>query len=367
MPTKNPLKNRKPIRRQGAERYLEITLLSFAVSVSVTRLFLQLTGYPKIGSGELHIAHVLWGGLLLFIASLIMLIYANRWVYLLGSMISGIGVGLFIDEVGKFITQNNDYFYPSAAPIIYAFFLLTFLVFIIIRKYDNKKPDARTLFYYILEDMNEVLDHDLSENEKTVIIKRLDMVINQSLHPDLNHLAESIKTFITNDHPYLVEEMPYFYERIWIRSREWENKWMTRRKLKAAILVSLLVLAARMVFYPMLVISLIQNPTELSKIMMNLADEHVVNAAGGLTWLQARIGLEGSLGVVLFISAILIVSRKEKTGILLGYLALIFTLTIVNLVVFYFNQFSTIILAFFQFFVLLLMVRYRNKFMNQKI
>jgi len=35
---------RTPVRRQGADTFLLITLLSFAASVAVTRLFLTLTG-----------------------------------------------------------------------------------------------------------------------------------------------------------------------------------------------------------------------------------------------------------------------------------------------------------------------------------
>src|SRR5512137_1082660 len=119
---------RKPVKRRGAEKYLRYTLLSFAASVGLTRLFLELTGYPQLGGGGLHIAHVLWGGLLLFVGAIFPLIYANRWALTTSAVLAGMGVGLFIDEIGKFITSNNDYFYPAAAPIIYAFFLLTVLV-----------------------------------------------------------------------------------------------------------------------------------------------------------------------------------------------------------------------------------------------
>ncbi len=106
-----------------------MNLLSFAASVTFTRFFLELTGYPQLGNETLHIAHVLYGGVLLYISSLIPIIYANRWAYTWTSVISGVGVRRFIDEVGKFITQNNDYFFPNVAPIIYAFFLSSVLIY----------------------------------------------------------------------------------------------------------------------------------------------------------------------------------------------------------------------------------------------
>src|SRR5512136_357807 len=89
------------IRRESAEWYMILTLFCFAASVTVTRFFLSVTGYPQLGGGSLHIAHVLWGGLLLYLGALIPLVFSNRGVYASGAIISGIGVGLFIDEVGK--------------------------------------------------------------------------------------------------------------------------------------------------------------------------------------------------------------------------------------------------------------------------
>src|SRR5512143_3063999 len=93
---------RKPVRRSEADDDILLMLLSFATSVVITRVFLQLTGFPKIGGDSgLHIAHLLWGGLLLFIATLLPMIYANQWIYPLMAILAGAGVGLFIDEVGK--------------------------------------------------------------------------------------------------------------------------------------------------------------------------------------------------------------------------------------------------------------------------
>ena len=75
---------RRPVKRESAERYLIATLVSFAGAVILIRIFLELTGYPQVGNSQLHIAHVLWGGLLLFVAFPLSLLLANRWVYSVG-------------------------------------------------------------------------------------------------------------------------------------------------------------------------------------------------------------------------------------------------------------------------------------------
>src|SRR3954451_3800137 len=109
----------RPGARERAAGHLTLLVVAFVVTVTVTRVFLAATGYPRIGGSNFHLAHALWGGLLLVAAVVVQLLWANRWALRLAAGCAGIGVGLFIDEVGKFITTRNDYFFPLAAPIVY--------------------------------------------------------------------------------------------------------------------------------------------------------------------------------------------------------------------------------------------------------
>lgn len=101
------------------------TLASIA-SIVIIRGFLLITGFPQIGGDTYHIAHVLWGGLFLAIALLISLLsQVNRLVV---ALIGGIGFGFFIDEVGKFVTSDNNYFYDGAFFLMYVTILMIWLI-----------------------------------------------------------------------------------------------------------------------------------------------------------------------------------------------------------------------------------------------
>ena len=97
-----------------ASRLMLIVLVSCALTVALVRLFLVLTGYPQIGNSTFHLTHALWGGLALLLAGVMALVVQNRGAAMIIALLTGIGFGLFVDEVGKFITQKNDYFFPLA-------------------------------------------------------------------------------------------------------------------------------------------------------------------------------------------------------------------------------------------------------------
>jgi len=108
---------------------LQVLLVSAVVAVLITRLYLEVTGFPRVGGGGLHIAHLLWGGLLMLAAMVLLLAVlgkrAKRWAAVLG----GLGFGLFVDELGKFVTDDNNYFFQPAIALIYVLFVVLFLAF----------------------------------------------------------------------------------------------------------------------------------------------------------------------------------------------------------------------------------------------
>lgn len=116
------------VRNIDAGRLLDTFLISSIATVLLTRLYLHITGYPQIGSSTLHIAHLLPGGILMLSAILIMLASINRSSRDVSAFVGGIGFGLFWDELGKFITKNNDYFFQPTAALIYMTFVALYLL-----------------------------------------------------------------------------------------------------------------------------------------------------------------------------------------------------------------------------------------------
>src|SRR6478672_8743534 len=112
------------VRNVDAGSFLESFLLAAVSAVLGIRVYLELTGYPQIGGNGLHIAHMLWGGVLMVVAIVLLLAYLGKGMQHLAAIVAGIGFGTFIDELGKFITSDNNYFFEPTIALIYATFAL---------------------------------------------------------------------------------------------------------------------------------------------------------------------------------------------------------------------------------------------------
>jgi hypothetical protein len=177
------------IRNIDTTDVLEIFFVSGISTVLIVRLFLKLTNYPQVGNDTWHIAHMLWGGLLMVLALLALLIFLDRIVIYLSALAGGIGFGLFIDEVGKFITQSNDYFVQIAVVIMYITFMLLFLV----TRYITTARSFSQTEYLVnsLNSMKAIPTGSLSEEKKQLILFRLGLAGDDSILADgLKQLVE---------------------------------------------------------------------------------------------------------------------------------------------------------------------------------
>jgi hypothetical protein len=123
------------IRDLESDQYRENFLVSSVVTVFAIRIFLKLTDYPQLGIGNLHIAHILWGGVFMLAAIIILLSFLNKSSLQIASVLGGIGFGTFIDEFGKVVTRDNNYFFRPTIAYIYIIFVLIYLAFHIIARY----------------------------------------------------------------------------------------------------------------------------------------------------------------------------------------------------------------------------------------
>jgi hypothetical protein len=107
------------------------------------------------------------------------------------------------------------------------------------------------------------------------------------------------------------------------------------------------------------------NAAQFQLLLEEFIANNLVRNASGMNWFEAQILLEGAMGIIALASAIFFMFKKDTIGIWLGIADLVITLVVVNLLTFYFNQFSTIGFAVVQFVLLVLLLSYKRRFMDQ--
>lgn len=184
------------IRDPHNSSLLEVWLVSAVVSVLAIRLYLYLTGYPQVGGDTLHIAHMLWGGLGMVIAFGFLLLFAHPIWKPIAALVGGIGFGTFIDELGKFITKDNDYFYEPTIAVMYAVFIVLYFA---ARYFDRKRePTEADHLYFAAQGVAWQAIGKLDKRRQQAALASLDASGNTS--PVAVHLREML------EHAELVEE-----------------------------------------------------------------------------------------------------------------------------------------------------------------
>lgn len=337
-----------PVRHAAADSLLLVVIATFAATVLLVRLYLELTGFPQVGGKTFHLAHALWGGLLLFGAVVLLLIVANRWALWVGAALGGIGIGLFIDEVGKLITRSVDYFYPLAFPIIYALLLICIWAYMRLRR--ARPHGGRALLYQSLEQMQAVLDNRLDQQAQGRLAAQLAALAGSAEEADHRVLAQQLLAYV-GQHPPAGKHEHGRLMRLLIATRFYLAHHPSLRVLKLVLVAGFGVMvvqgAVRFANIYSLALGRLggdQN-SAVPYIVVNANATYAVNHP---SWLLFNLVTVVVVAVLALAAIVLLAGGHNRKGVYIGALALVLALTVVDLVTFYFNQFYTVGSALFQ-------------------
>ncbi len=343
------------VRREEGAQYLLIAIVSYAVTVAFVRGFLDLTGYPQIGGAGYHISHVLWGGLLLFVAAVALLTTDTPLVYLGASILSGVGFGLFIDEVGKFITSDYNYFFPAAAPIVYIFFLVTLIVYLRLRR--PMPHDTLNELDQSLELLERDIIQPINNAEWGELDAHLADVAGGDATERTTRLARALLDYVRAESRLTPS---HSHPTGWQRAIERLNRWLKEERLRGLLVAGLVLLALIILKDPLDTAPWM--PQGISHLLQDIHFGPEVSPQSAPSLSALRLVLEVAVGILSLVAAGLLAFRRVNAGVALGYLVLLVALLTLDILVFYFAQFSAILGVAYQFLLLIGLLAYRRRF-----
>ena len=181
----------------------------------------------------------------------------------------------------------------------------------------------------------------------------------------MTDLANNLVDYLINRESYLIPHKPNFWEKWSERFTRFETKWFGKIKMRLVLVGAMLGWGIFTILEPWAILRIFDNPEAMRLILENLIYTNLVRNQSGLNWFQAKIGLKGVLGFFSILSAILIMVRKDHVGVNIGIATMLITMGIANLLLFYFDQFSTILNAIIQFLIFIMLLRFRYRFLTK--
>lgn len=320
------------LRNIEASEYLELFIVSAVAAILIIRLYLELSGYPKLGGTSLHIAHMLWGGLLMLISIIILLYFLSRASQRFAAILGGIGFGTFIDEVGKFLTHDHNYFFQPAVAVMYVTFILVYLAVQIIQK--RWEYSKREYLLNALRELEEVVLHDLDENEKNRALFYLRK--SQSQEP----VAHVLRTLLS-ECELVPPSQPHLFTRIKTSFINLYQKVASYRAFTIAIIAFFIVQLAVKIVYAFVFVLFkglgwepIGNITLLDQIAHTFDNLRVVE------WLELSSSVLSGVFVLL---GVILIPRSRLKAFQMFERSILISILITQVFVFYREEFGALI------------------------
>lgn len=190
------------VRNSDAPELIELFLVAGIAPVLAIRGALAATGYPQLGGDGLHIAHMLWGGLFMTVALLVLFAALGKVAQRLAAILGGIGFGTFIDELGKFITSDNNYFYEPTIGLIYIIFIAIFLVLEAFRRQEPGPREALANAFNQLElAAGRPIDRETKQDTLSLLAKC----------DKADPMVQGLSAFVHSIEPQPVPDMSFYF------------------------------------------------------------------------------------------------------------------------------------------------------------
>lgn len=233
------------VRNVEFSRLFDSFFISAISTILITRFYLEVTGYPAISTDVLHISHLLPGALLMVLAILMMLGTVNRAVRDVSAITAGVGFGLTWDELGKFITNDNNYFFQQAPGLIY----LTFVgLYLGARYIEQKRLTQDEYIANVIDLLKDAAIKDLDQREYEHAKELMSHVSPRHyLYEPTELMLEKVKPS-PNREPTLVDKIVYSLILPFKKLRQW--RYFARLIIGVSILYGLVsVMAAAFFLY----------------------------------------------------------------------------------------------------------------------
>ena len=299
------------VRSMYVGRDLELFLVTAVATILIVRAALAATGWPQLGGGTIHFAHLLWGGLGMLIALILFMSMEGCLWKLLATFAAGIGFGLFIDELGKFITSDNNYFFKPAVAIIYVVFVVLLLVARAISHAVAVSPQSALVNAFDLA--KEAVIRDMDQAERTdalAMLARCDQT---------DPIVGQLRTMVEGMTDVPASAPPAFL-RLKARLTRWVSRVSANRWFRIVVVGWYVALALMALAYPFVAASSVaaMDFAQKGQVASALA-AGVLVVFGILRWRHSRLAayrwFERAVLVTLFINEFFAFYRQQLTAV----------------------------------------------------
>jgi hypothetical protein len=194
---------------------------------------------------------------------------------------------------------------------------------------------------------------------------RLDNIIQKTTNENYKRLAIELEDFVDSDALTPVEDEENFFDRIINAWTKFEDAYLTETRFRVALILVLVLLGLPSFMRFMSFAIVARHVDQRALFIENLAASFPITSGNMEMWATMLVVFDGLAGAFLSIGAIFMIIEKRNWSIQLASLSLIASLVAINLVLFYAEQFQTIVVAMVQYIALQSIYYYQRKYVKK--